>query len=200
MISYIKGSLEYAGDGYIIVECSGIGYRLTVSGKFMDSLPSLHTIIKVHTYMYIREDELSLYGFCSADELEVFKVLLGVNGVGPKAAISLLSALTVSELRLAVISEDTKAICRANGIGAKGASRIILELKDKLKPEDMLSAAYDAAESSSQVLPDVRANVVTALTQLGYSGLEAGRAVRAVAGADGMDEEELLSAALKKIL
>lgn len=131
MISYIRGALEIKGDNYIVIECGGIGYQLMVSGKFMEKLPPVHSEIKVSTYMYIREDEISLFGFENADELNVFKILLGVSGVGPKVAMSLLSTLTVNELRLAVISEDVKAISKANGIGAKGASRIILELKDK---------------------------------------------------------------------
>ena len=132
MISYIRGALEIKGDNYIVIECGGIGYQLMVSGKFMEKLPPVHSEIKVSTYMYIHEDEISLFGFENADELNVFKILLGVSGVGPKVAMSLLSTLTVNELRLAVISEDVKAISKANGIGAKGASRIILELKDKL--------------------------------------------------------------------
>ena len=123
MISYIRGALEIKGDNYIVIECGGIGYQLMVSGKFMEKLPPVHSEIKVSTYMYIREDEISLFGFENADELNVFKILLGVSGVGPKVAMSLLSTLTVNELRLAVISEDVKAISKANGIGAKGSRR-----------------------------------------------------------------------------
>lgn len=147
--------------------------------------------------MYIREDEISLFGFENADELNVFKILLGVSGVGPKVAMSLLSTLTVNELRLAVISEDVKAISKANGIGAKGASRIILELKDKLSMEDMLDAAYNDSVAVQNVAGDVRTNVISALTALGYSGVEAGRAVSRVDGSADMDEEQLLKAALR---
>ena len=147
--------------------------------------------------MYIREDEISLFGFENADELNVFKILLGVSGVGPKVAMSLLSTLTVNELRLAVISEDVKAISKANGIGAKGASRIILELKDKLSMEDMLDAAYNDSVAVQTAAGDVRTNVISALTALGYSGVEAGRAVSRVDGSADMDEEQLLKAALR---
>ena len=147
--------------------------------------------------MYIREDEISLFGFENADELNVFKILLGVSGVGPKVAISLLSTLTVNELRLAVISEDVKAISKANGIGAKGASRIILELKDKLSMEDMIDAAYNDSVVVQTATGDVRTNVISALTALGYSGVEAGRAVSRVDGSADMDEEQLLKAALR---
>lgn len=198
MISYIRGALEIKGDNYIVIECGGIGYQLMVSGKFMEKLPPVHSEIKVSTYMYIREDEISLFGFENADELNVFKILLGVSGVGPKVAMSLLSTLTVNELRLAVISEDVKAISKANGIGAKGASRIILELKDKLSMEDMIDAAYNNDSVAVQnVAGDVRTNVISALTALGYSGVEAGRAVSRVDGSADMDEEQLLKAALR---
>ena len=199
MISYITGSLEYISDNSIVVECGGIGYSMMISGQFMNRLPAIHSEIKVFTYMYVREDEISLYGFYDKDELEVFKVLLGVNGVGPKAALSLLSALTVNELRLAVVSEDVKSITRANGIGAKGASRIILELKDKLRMEDMIDAAYEDAINGGADDSDIKANVIAALTALGYSGVEAGRAVARVDSWQNMDEEQLLKASLKNI-
>ena len=200
MISYITGSLEYISDNSIVVECGGIGYSMMISGQFMNRLPVIHSEIKVFTYMYVREDEISLYGFYDKDELEVFKVLLGVNGVGPKAALSLLSALTVNELRLAVVSEDVKSITRANGIGAKGASRIILELKDKLRMEDLIDAAYEDAINGGVDDSDIKANVIAALTALGYSGVEAGRAVARVDGWQSMDEEQLLKASLKNII
>jgi Holliday junction DNA helicase RuvA len=193
MISYIRGALEIKGDNYIVIECGGIGYQLMVSGKFMEKLPPVHSEIKVSTYMYIREDEISLFGFENADELNVFKILLGVSGVGPKVAMSLLSTLTVNELRLAVISEDVKAISKANGIGAKGASR----LKDKLSMEDMIDAAYNDSVAVQTAAGDVRTNVISALTALGYSGVEAGRAVSRVDGSADMDEEQLLKAALR---
>ena len=199
MISYITGSLEYISDNSLVVECGGIGYSMMISGQFMNRLPAIHSEIKVFTYMYVREDEISLYGFYDKDELEVFKVLLGVNGVGPKAALSLLSALTVNELRLAVVSEDVKSITRANGIGAKGASRIILELKDKLRMEDMIDAAYEDAINGGADDSDIKANVIAALAALGYSGVEAGRAVARVDSWQNMDEEQLLKASLKNI-
>ena len=198
MISYIKGSLEIVGDGFIVVECGGIGYRMMISGKFMEKLPDIHSDIKVYTYMAVREDDISLFGFYSTEEMDVFKILLGVSGVGPKVALSLLSALTVNELRLAVISDDVKSISKANGIGAKGASRIILELKDKLKMEDMLDAAYEENVSTSgSGTMDIRNDVITALTALGYTGMEAARAVNKVKNASEMDEETLLKEALK---
>ena len=196
MISYIRGALEIKGDNYIVIECGGIGYQLMVSGKFMEKLPPVHSEIKVSTYMYIREDEICLFGFENADELNVFKILLGVSGVGPKVAMSLLSTLTVNELRLAVIS-DEKTITKAPGIGKKTAQKLILELKDKLSMEDMIDAAYNDSVAVQNAAGDVRTNVISALTALGYSGVEAGRAVSRVDGSADMDEEQLLKAALR---
>lgn len=201
MISYIKGTLEYKGENSIIIECGGIGYGMAVSGQFMDMLPQLHGELKAHTYLSVREDGISLFGFYSREELDIFKILIGVSGVGPKVAMSILSAMTVHELKLAVISEDVKSISKANGVGAKGASRIILELKDKLRIEDMIDAAYEESVSApGGAEAGVRTDVITALTALGYTGLEAGRAVSRVENASDMDEETLLKAALKKLI
>ena len=202
MISYIRGALEIKGDNYIVIECGGIGYQLMVSGKFMEKLPPVHSEIKVSTYMYIREDEICLFGFENADELNVFKILLGVSGVGPKVAMSLLSTLTVNELRLAVISEDVKAISKANGIGAKGASRIILELKDKFSLEEAFDKLLENAGSvpaGSGIMNDAKTEAVEALTALGYSNADALRAVKKAAVSDEMDTEEILKAALKNM-
>ena len=198
MISYIRGALEIKGDNYIVIECGGIGYQLMVSGKFMEKLPPVHSEIKVSTYMYIREDEICLFGFENADELNVFKILLGVSGVGPKVAMSLLSTLTVNELRLAVISEDVKAISKANGIGAKGASRIILELKDKFGK----GTAEFSAGSLSASVPAVmgkgnRGEAVAALAALGYSQAEAASVLSDCA--DTMSVEDMIRAGLKKL-
>jgi Holliday junction DNA helicase RuvA len=200
MISYIKGTLEYVGDNYIVVESNMIGYYITISGQFMSRLPQLHSQLKVNTYMLVREDEISLFGFYSKEELDIFKILISVSGVGPKVALSVLSALTVDELRMAVVSEDVKAITRANGIGNKGASRIILELKDKLKMEDILDSAYrGSSEENSVSNMDVRASVISALTSLGYTGTEAAKAVNGVTCTPDMDEETLLKLALKNM-
>lgn len=202
MIAYISGTLAAAGENYIIVDNNGIGYKLFVSGKFTDTLPGIGSDIKVHTYMYIREDELTLYGFYSEDELYVFKTLIGISGVGPKAAMSILTALTVNELYMAVMSDDAKTISKANGIGAKGASRIILELKDKLKFEDVINEAYndsvygDNDANNTNVVKDV----IMALTALGYSSSEAASAVRRIESPESMELEQLLKAALKKLI
>lgn len=201
MISFIKGTLEDVQENYIVVDCQGIGYQIFISGRFLGELPGIGDSVKVHTYMNIREDEISLYGFSSKNELKVFKILLGISGVGPKVALSVLTALSVEELHLAVVSGDVKAITKANGIGTKGAQRIILELKDKLDISDMLDAAYEESRNSKALSgADVTGDVMLALTSLGYSNSDALLAIRKVEHSSEMNTEQLLKAALKKII
>ena len=200
MIAYISGALVSAGENYIVIDNHGMGYRIFVSGKFLEHIPAYGTQIKIYTHMYIREDELTLYGFHSEEELSVFRILIGISGVGPKVAMAILTAITVQELQLAVISEDAKTISKANGVGAKGASRIILELKDKLKMEDMMDAAYE--QSIVQDTQDLNAarDAILALVNLGYSNSEAALAVKKIGDTSQMDIESILKAALKKLI
>lgn len=200
MIAYISGALVSAGENYIVIDNHGMGYRIFVSGKFLEHIPAYGTQIKIYTHMYIREDELTLYGFHSEEELSVFRILIGISGVGPKVAMAILTALTIQELQLAVISEDAKTISKANGVGAKGASRIILELKDKLKMEDMMDASYE--QSIVQDTQDINAarDAILALVNLGYSSSEAALAVKKIGDTSQMDIEAILKAALKKLI
>ncbi len=200
MIAYISGALVSAGENYIVIDNHGMGYRIFVSGKFLEHIPAYGTQIKIYTHMYIREDELTLYGFHSEEELSVFRILIGISGVGPKVAMAILTALTIQELQLAVISEDAKTISKANGVGAKGASRIILELKDKLKMEDMMDAAYE--QSIVQDTQDLNAarDAILALVNLGYSNSEAALAVKKIGDTSQMDVESILKSALKKLI
>lgn len=200
MIAYISGALVSAGENYIVIDNHGMGYRIFVSGKFLEHIPAYGTQIKIYTHMYIREDELTLYGFHSEEELSVFRILIGISGVGPKVAMAILTALTIQELQLAVISEDAKTISKANGVGAKGASRIILELKDKLKMEDMMDAAYE--QSIVQDTQDLNAarDAILALVNLGYSNSEAALAVKKIGDTSQMNIESILKAALKKLI
>ena len=200
MIAYISGALVSAGENYIVIDNHGMGYRIFVSGEFLEHIPAYGTQIKIYTHMYIREDELTLYGFHSEEELSVFRILIGISGVGPKVAMAILTALTIQELQLAVISEDAKTISKANGVGAKGASRIILELKDKLKMEDMMDAAYE--QSIVQDTQDLNAarDAILALVNLGYSNSEAALAVKKIGDTSQMDIESILKAALKKLI
>jgi Holliday junction DNA helicase RuvA len=201
MFSYLKGELTEIYTDHIVVETGGIGYMLVISGQAMTELPPVGSDIKVYTYLYLREDILMLYGFLDRDELDVFKLLIGVSGIGPKGAIGILSALTPDDLRFAVLSGDAKAISKAPGIGAKTAQRVVLELKDKLSLED---AFEKKQENTARVLGNasgssVKNDAVLALTALGYSSSESLKAVSRVEITDEMDVEDVLKAALKRM-
>ena len=203
MIAFIQGELCEAGQDTIVVACHGIGYEIQVPVSVAQALPDTGNIVKIYTYTYVREDALGLFGFLTKDDLTVFKLLITVNGVGPKAALAILSAMTADELRFAILAEDAKAISKAPGIGPKTAKRMIIELKDKLNLESMLEDHGDSdihAAGISEAAASVRDEVIMALTALGYGNTEAVRAVRAVQDADGMDSETLLKQALKKIM
>ncbi len=203
MIAFIQGELCDAGQDTIVVACHGIGYEIQIPVSVAQVLPDPGNVVKIYTYTYVREDALGLFGFLTKDDLKIFKLLITVNGVGPKAALAILSAMTADELRFAILAEDAKAIAKAPGIGPKTAKRMIIELKDKLNLESMIEGHGDAEMSLSDpgdAAANVRDEVIMALTALGYGKTEAVRAVRAVSGADEMDSETLLKQALKKIM
>ena len=203
MIAFIQGELCDAGLDTIVVACHGIGYEIQIPVSVAQVLPDPGNVVKIYTYTYVREDALGLFGFLTKDDLKIFKLLITVNGVGPKAALAILSAMTADELRFAILAEDAKAIAKAPGIGPKTAKRMIIELKDKLNLESMIEGHGDAEMSLSDpgdAAATVRDEVIMALTALGYGNTEAVRAVRAVSGADEMDSETLLKQALKKIM
>ena len=135
MYAYIKGTLEDKSNTYVVVECMGIGYKIFMSNTSISNLGELGEKVKIYTHYYVREDNISLYGFLSNEELRMFELLLGVSGVGAKSAIAMLSNITPSSFALAVISNDIAKLTKIPGIGAKSAQRIVLELKDKLKNE-----------------------------------------------------------------
>lgn len=204
MIGYIKGTIEGIFQDSVFVENHGIGYKIFTSGKAIAGLEGMHQQIKFFTYLHVREDELSLFGFPTTEELDTFKLLIGVNGIGPKAALSILSALSVRDLSLAVISGDAKAISKANGVGAKGAGRVIMELKDKMKLDDLFmtqeaSGTDVAAGSLHSGKADHIQDTVLALVSLGYSEFEAVKAIKQIKDAGAMETEDLLKAALKKM-
>lgn len=200
MISYIKGTLERRAESYIIIETGGIGYRIFVSPATLAKLPQTGEMVKVFTYFSVKEDGVSLYGFASAEEQEMFHKLLTVSGVGPKGALGFLSQLTPQEIILAIISEDVKTLSKAPGVGRKTAQRVILELKDKFKTEEALSMGQEVQGIvETSVGGDAKFEAIDAMTALGYSRSEAAKAVNAVA-AEGMSTEDILKAALKKMI
>lgn len=198
MISYIKGELAAAYEDKVVIETGGIGYGIYMSGKSIGMLPSIGNTVKIHTYLNVREDAMQLFGFLTKDDLEVFRLLISVSGIGPKGGLAVLNALTADELRFAVMAGDTKAITAAPGIGKKTAERLIIELKDKLKLEDMLNREEITVDTRA-VNEDAQSEAIQALVALGYNSAESLRAVRSVNMADAT-AEELLKEALKKMM
>ena len=201
MIGYVKGILEEADDQCIIVDNHGIGYRIFVPGSVFSGAIPIGQEVKVYTYLNVKEDAMQLYGFATRDDLRVFKLLLGVNGIGPKAGLGILSALSADDLRFAILSDDSKTISKAPGIGSKTAKKMILELKDKFTLEDAFEQklAHAKEEAPAEAGSDAKAEAVQALAALGYSAADALRAVQRAEISDEMTTEEILKAALRQM-
>lgn len=200
MYAYIKGELAEINTDYIVVEAGGIGYQVFISLQTFDYLPSVGEDLKIYTYLYLREDAMILYGFLTKDDLELFKLLISVSGIGPKGGLAILSTLEADDLRFAILSGDAKAISKAPGVGGKTAQRVILELKDKLSLEDAFEAKTEHVQKNAAVAGgSVKNDAVMALTALGYSSTESLKAVSAVEITEDMDVEEVLKAALKHL-
>lgn len=203
MIAFIKGTVAEAFSDHVIIENQGIGYSVLVPATVLDRIPSAGTEVKLHTYMHVREDAMQLYGFLTREDMEIFKLLLGVSGIGPKGALAVLSTITPDDLRFAVLSGDVKTISKAPGIGGKTAQRLIIELKDKLKLEDAWDLAArrseEENESIGQELNSVKQDAIAALVALGYGAAEAAKAVQTVELSSQMSVEAMLKAALKQL-
>lgn len=189
-------------EDVIVVEAGSVGYNIHVPLSLLEELPPLGNEVRIYTYLQVKEDSMSLYGFGSRQELKLFKQLLGVNGIGPKGALGILSAMRPDDLRLAVISGDAKAIAKAPGIGVKTAQRLILDLKDRISVEDMLGTAENGTEKNNEagkagLTDSAGREAVDALVALGYSAMEAAKAVRKVEVTEEMTAEEVLKASLK---
>lgn len=202
MISFIKGKLVHIYENVIIVENNGIGYEIFVPVSVIGNMPLVGSEVMIYTYMHVREDALQLFGFLDRDTLEIFKLLITVSGIGPKGAIGVLGTLSADDIRYAVMAEDAKTIAKAPGIGAKTASKVVIELKDKLKMRDVaenISSEIDWQQSifddggSKQAVSDA----IEALVSLGYSATEATKAVRKADAGDDVTVEELLKLSLK---
>lgn len=205
MISYIRGSLAHLEpeEGLVVVETGGVGYGILISGKDLDLLPGHGEEIRLYTYLQVKEDGLQLNGFLTREDQKLFKMLIGVSGIGPKGALGILTALSADDLRFAVLADDAKAISKAPGIGHKTAQKLILELKDKLKLEDAFEARLAKADMRSGTaaagLTAAKNEAVEALTALGYSSSDALKAVRQVELTEEMSVEAILKAALKHL-
>ena len=203
MISFIRGQVVDSKENSVIVETAGIGYEIFMTGTAIEKAVRSEGKVKIHTYFHVREDVMQLFGFLSRDDLHMFRLLLGVNGIGPKAALGVLAGLTADELSFAILSDDVKTLSRAPGIGKKTAQKLILELKDKLKLEDafekkMLHQQEEAIAAGENIL-DGSKEAVEALVALGYSSTDALRAVRKITDVAPDDVEAILKAALKNL-
>lgn len=200
MIAYVKGMIADIADDNVVIEVGGIGYNIKISPGTAAKLPGVGNAAKLHTYTCVREDSFQLYGFLSANELDIFRKCITVSGIGPKGGLGLLSVMDADSLRFAILAGDVKAITKAPGIGARTAERLILDLKGKISVEDTRiggeiagSAALAAADT-----PQKR-EAVEALVSLGYGQTEAVKAVNSIEGIETMDSGAVLKAALKKM-
>ena len=207
MFYYISGKLAHLENGVAVIDAGGIGYKLTISGTTYDAMPANRSVkeppeVRLYTHLAVREDDIELFGFATLSELSTFKLLISVSGIGPKAAMSILTLLTPEKFALAVCTDDKKTIAKANGIGPKTAARVILELKDKLMKEnagmdltaDTPLEATPAAGKKSKL-----GEAVDALLVLGYTRAEATAALKEIP-TDTLSLEEIIRAALKRLM
>ena len=202
MYAYIKGEVAEIDDSSSVIDNNGIGYNITVPGSVTDSGMNIGDEVKIYTHFAVREDAMQLYGFISKDDLFMFRLLLSVNGIGPKAACAILSGLSADDLRFAVLSDDAASIARAPGVGKKTAQKIILELKDKVDLGDAfeLKAAHNEERASKNTASSAETEAVMALTALGYPNAQALKAVKSASKKQGASSvEDLLKAALKEL-
>ncbi len=207
MISYIKGILEEKQEDCVVIDNHGIGYLIHVPGSVMERLPAAGREVKIFTHFQVKEDGMNLYGFLNQDDLQVFRMLLGVSGIGPKGALAVLTVLSADDLRFAVLAGDAKTIARAPGVGHKTAQKVILELRDKVELQDAMEkkiSHQDTGEAGkigqSSTGSAAKEEAVLALAALGYSNAEALKAVSRVEAAEDMDAEMILKQALKAMM
>lgn len=194
MFAYIKGTLEIKGNDYVVIDVNGVGYKIFAPLSTIERLGDVGSIVKVHTHYHVREDNISLYGFYSLEELRMFELLIGVSGVGAKSANAILANISPSRFALAVITNDIKELTKLPGIGAKSAQRIILELKDKLKSEEAIAESdFEFQIASSK--DSNSSEAVAALQVLGYPVKEATKAVASV-NTEGLSVEDIIKKAL----
>lgn len=195
MFAYIKGIFEEKGNNYVVIDVGGIGYKIFMSNMAIATLGDTGSIVKVHTYYYVREDNISLYGFASKEELKMFELLISVSGVGAKSAISMLSAISPSDFAMAIISDDVTKLKKVPGVGAKTAQRIILELKDKLKKEEMTEATGGEVSNFVSKSEDIE-EAIAALQILGYAKKDIEKVLSQIE-LNGMSTQDIIKVGLK---
>lgn len=202
MLSYIIGEVAEISGDTVVIENNGIGFNVKTSAMTIDNLPPVGDMVKIYTYLHVREDAMQIFGFLSKDELEVFKLLLNVNGIGPKGALGILSAISTDDLRFAVLSDDVNLIKSCPGVGAKTAQKLIIELKDKLRLEDAFEMAVNNNSRKNTVQDNtviVMNEAVEALVSLGYGSKDAIAAVKKVENIQDKNSEQILKEALKSL-
>ncbi|MCH5343878.1 MAG: Holliday junction branch migration protein RuvA [Acetatifactor sp.] len=201
MIAFVNGIIDDIAIDNVVVDVGGIGYNVKISASTAGRLPGIGERVKLYTYTSVREDAFWLYGFLSRADLEIFKKLITVNGIGPKGALAILSVMDADSLRFAILSGDTKAISQAPGIGKRTAERLILDLKDKMQYDDDMINREIASTTSGNAFADTpeKQEAVAALISLGYGQTESLQAVNAIEGIESLDSGAILKAALKKM-
>lgn len=203
MYAYIRGKIELKTTEYMVIEAGGIGYKIFTSSQTLARIGNMGEDAKIYTHLYVREDVFALYGFYSTEELTMFELLISVSGVGPKAAISLMSAISPSKFGVAVITDDYKCLTKAQGIGNKTAQRIILELKDKLKKQQLEDITNNEELIDNKKIQGIQesnkaSEAISALMVLGYTAIEASRAVASVYSEE-LDLESIIKNSLKNL-
>ena len=203
MIASVKGKLEGVTADSVIIDVNGLGVEAIVPSNVINRLPRPNEDVKLHTYMHVREDAMQLYGFLEKEDLDFFKLLITVNGIGPKAAIAILSSMSTDVLTFAILSEDIKTIEKAQGIGAKTAKKLVLELKDKVGVINAKAVELQSDSSSDISLTigsAIKEEASQVLEALGYSRTEAMKAITAIEITEEMTSEDLVKSALKNLM
>lgn len=198
MIAFLRGEVTVIRNDSVVIDVGGIGYDVCMPSSSLKRLGRTGEEVMVYTHLQLREDTAVLYGFMNQEDLEMFRLLIGVSGIGPKGAVAILSALTSSDLRFAILADDVKSISAAPGIGRKTAQKMILELKDRIDFTEAIQS-NSLAGTVSAGSDDARSEAVQALTALGYSGAESLRAVNRIPDEEGLTTEDILKLALKEI-
>lgn len=201
MIAYIKGIVEDITEDNVVLDVRDVGYNVKISADTAGRLPAAGEVAKLYTYTLVKEDAFSLYGFLTRDELELFKLCITVNGIGPKVAQAILAVMDTDSLRFAIMSGDVKAISKAPGVGKRTAERLILELKGKITMEDTAIGQQIVSHGDNVMAADTaqKREAVEALVSLGYGQAESLKAVNTIEGIEDMDSGTILKAALKKM-
>ncbi len=201
MIAYVKGIIEDITEDNAVIDVNGIGYNVKISVDTASRLPGIGEAVKLYTYTCVREDAFQLFGFLTRSDLEIFKKLITINGIGPKGGLAILSVMDADDLRFAIMSGDAKAISKAPGIGAKTAQRVILDLKDRISIDDEMISREIAQGSAASLRADTpqKQEAIAALVSLGYGQAESTKAVNAIEDIETLDSGAVLKAALKKL-